>query len=98
MSLAVFLLACHRATTVFAKSRLFEGIRSFLSQRFPTVGHWARCPMCLGVPVGIAWSALGLRLGASPSLPADLAVAGAVSSGECWICHVALHALGEQDL
>jgi hypothetical protein len=95
MDLALFVLASYGATNILVAGRLFAGARDRLAALSPLLGHWARCPMCVGVPVGALWALAGLlpdtALGATPL---GLAAAGSISSGACWLLHVAVHALG----
>jgi len=96
--LLVFLLASYGVTNIITMSRLLRGLRSWLASRSEMAGHWIACPMCVGVPVGIGWSLVGLRLTSDLGALGEAAVAGAVSSGWCWIVRVALHRLGEDTL
>jgi hypothetical protein len=98
MDLLVFVLASYGATNVVTAGRLFAGLRSRLAAFSPLLGHWATCPMCLGFPVGVLWSALGLGPGTALGTARDLAAAGAISSGACWLLRVLAHALGEDEL
>ena len=98
MQLLVFLLASYGVTNIVTSSRLFAGARGRLAALSDTAGHWVRCPMCMGVPVGIGWRLVGLELGTALSWSRETLVAGAVSSGACWIVRVVLHRLGEDEL
>ena len=98
----VFLLACYGVTNIITSGKIFSGVRS-VACRLPgvlgkTVGCWIRCAMCVGVPVGVLWSLLGLRVTNDLPLLTDMAVAGSVSSGWCWILKVILAHLGEDAL
>ena len=96
--LAVFLLASYGATNIITASQLLAGARTRLQRRSRWLGAWARCAMCMSVPVGVGWNLVGLRLG--PDLPrfVEFFAAGAVSSGGCWIVRVVLARLGEDAL
>jgi hypothetical protein len=98
MMLVVFLLACYGTTNILTGGKLFEGVRAWLGRRSRFLGYWSRCPMCMGVPVGIAWAFTGLW----PALPCarvtSLVAAGAASSAMCWVLRVILHRLGEDEL
>ena len=98
MDLCAFLLACYGATNIITSSRLLRGVRRRLAAISDTAGYWIHCPMCFGVPVGVAVSLLGLE----PTPPigwfGELIVAGAVSSAGCWIIHVVLQRLGAGEL
>ena len=98
MQLAVFVLVCFGTTNILATSRLFAGLRRCLKARSSLAGYWARCPMCLGVPVGMGWNLAGLDLAFGLPWVLEMLVAGAVSSGSCWALHVVLHRLGADDL
>ena len=95
----LFLLACFGVTNILTISRLFAGARRKLAEASDWAGHWIRCPMCVGVPVGIAWRLAGLGWGV-PTLPwpIDLFAAGAISSGWCWALYVVLQKLGQDQL
>ena len=95
----VFLLACFGVTNIITISRLFARARRKLAEDSVWAGHWIRCPMCVGVPVGIAWRLTGLGWG-PPTLPwpIDLFLAGTVSSGWCWVLYVGLQRLGQDQL
>ena len=96
--LVVFLLACYGATNIITSSKLLEGLRAWLQRRSRRLGYWVRCPMCVAVAVGAAWSLGGLRVSADLAWPVELVAAGAVSSGWCWSVHVVLARLGEDAL
>lgn len=99
MDLALFVLASYGATNVLVAGRLFAGARDRLAALSPLLGHWATCPMCIGVPVGILWALAGLRPHAALGVtPLGLAAAGAISSGTCWLLRVAVHAMGGDEL
>ncbi len=98
VELVVFLLASYGVTNIITQSRLFRGPREWIARGSATAGRWIRCPMCIGVPVGVAWSLLGLSPGVGRPLALDAGVAGFVSSGWCWIVRVVLHRLGEDEL
>ena len=98
MQLFVFVLACYGVTNIVTQSRLLRGLRDTLQRRSALAGHWIRCPMCVGVPVGVLWTVAGLLPGPSLGLFVDAAVGGAVSSAACWILRVVLHRLGEDEL
>lgn len=98
MDLPLFVLASYGATNILVAGRLFAGARARLAALSPFLGHWARCPMCVGVPVGVLWALAGLRPGACAGPIADLAAAGAISSGACWLLSVAAHALGGDEM
>lgn len=98
MELALFVLASYGATNILTAGRIFAGPRARLAALFPLLGHWARCPMCVGVPVGVLWAFLGLGPGTALGTAGDLAAAGAISSGACWLLRVLTHALGGDEL
>ena len=98
MDLLVFLLTCYGVTNIVTASRLFLGIRGWLAARSEPAGYWIRCPMCFGVPVGIATWLLGLRPMPPIGVLGELVVAGAISSAGCWIGYVILNRLGAGDL
>jgi hypothetical protein len=98
MDLLVFVLASYGVTNIVTAGRLFAGLRSRFAALSQMLGHWIRCPMCVGVPVGVLWTLAGLRPGTCLGGIADLAAAGAISSGSCWLLSVAAHALGGDDL
>jgi hypothetical protein len=98
MDLLVFVLASYGVTNIVTAGRLFAGFRSRLAAFSPLLGHWAKCPMCLGFPAGVLWALLGLGPGTALGRAADLAAAGAVSSSACWLLRVVAHALGEDEL
>lgn len=98
MALVLFVLASYGATNIVSSGRLFAGLRARLAALSPSVGYWIRCPMCLGVPVGVLWALAGLRPETSLGAAGDLAAAGAISSGTCWLLRVATHAMGGDQL
>jgi hypothetical protein len=98
VQLTVFLLVCLGTTNILATSRLLAGLRRRLERRSALAGYWARCPMCMGVPVGMAWNLVGLDLGLDVTRVVEVLVAGAVSSGWCWVLHVVLQRLGAGEL
>jgi hypothetical protein len=98
MQLLVFLLACYGVTNIITISRLFRGVRAWIGRRSETAGHWIECPMCIGVPVGAAWSLVGLTPPADLGYAGNAIVGAAVSSGWCWMVRVVMHRLGEDDL
>ena len=98
MQLVVFLLACFGTTNIVTTSRLFAGLRRWCERWSTLAGHWVRCAMCIGVPVGMGWNLAGLGLSSGLSRFLEALVAGAVSSGGCWVLHVALHRLGADEL
>ncbi len=98
LDLVLFVLASYGATNILASGRIFAGPRERLAARSPFLGHWVRCHMCLGVPIGVLWALLGLGPGTSLGAPVELAAAGAVSSGACWLLRVATHEMGGDTL
>ena len=98
LQLTVFLLACFGTTNILTTSRLFAGLRRRLEERSALAGYWVRCPMCLGVPVGMGWNLVGLDLALALPRFVEALVAGALSSGWCWTLRVVLHRLGEDEL
>jgi hypothetical protein len=98
MQVVVFLLACFGTTNIVTTSRLFAGLRRRCERRSTFAGYWVRCTMCMGVPVGIGWNLVGLGLASGLLWFLEALVAGAVSSGGCWVLHVALHRLGANEL
>jgi len=98
MQALAFVLASYGITNIVTASRLFAGFRSRLAAISPFLGHWAECPMCVGVPVGVLWVLAGLRPDPHLGTLVGLAAAGAISSGACWFLHVAMHALGGDEL
>jgi len=96
--LVIFLLASYGLTNIVTMSRLLRGLRGWVARRSEMAGHWIACPMCVGVPVGIGWSLAGLRIAGDLGVIGEAAVAGAVSSGWCWMSRVVLHRLGEDSL
>jgi hypothetical protein len=98
MRLLVFLLACHGVTNIITFSRLLRGMREWIEKRSEMAGHWIKCPMCIGVPVGAGWSLAGLSPGSGFGPLGDALVAAAVSSSWCWLVRVVMHRLGEDEL
>lgn len=98
MDLALFVLASYGTTNILTAGRIFEVPRARLAAFSPFLGRWARCPMCLGVPVGALWVLAGLGPGTALGTAGDVAAAAAISSGVCWLLRVAGHALGEDEL
>jgi hypothetical protein len=96
--LAVFLLASYGVTTIITLSRLFRPLRVWLERKSKVAGHWIKCPMCIGVPVGAGWALIGLSPGTGLSWALDAVAAGFASSGFCWMMRVVLHRLGEDQL
>ena len=94
--LLVFLLASYGVTNIITISRLFRPLRDWLAKKSTAAGHWVGCPMCMGVPVGVVWSLLGLSPGSGLGVALD--AAGFASSGWCWMVRVVMHHLGEDDL
>jgi hypothetical protein len=98
MTLVVFLLACYGVTTIVTQGRIFAPVRAAIARISEPAGHWIRCPMCFSVPVGIGWALLELFPPTGAARWVDVAAAGAVSSGFCWVTRVVMHRLGEDDL
>jgi hypothetical protein len=98
MRLLVFLLACYGVTNIITVSRLFRRVRAWIGRRSEITGHWIQCPMCIGVPVGAAWSLVGLTLPAGFGYFGNAIVAAFVSSGWCWTVRVVMPRLGEDEL
>jgi len=98
MQLLVFLLACYGVTNIIPISRLFRGVRAWIGRRSEMAGHWIQCPMCIGVPVGVGWSLVGLTLPVGLGYLGNAIVAASVSSGWCWMVRVVMHRLGEDEL
>jgi len=98
MQLLVFVLASYGVTNIVTAGRLFAGLRSRLAALSPLVGHWVRCPMCTGVPVGVLWALAGLRPGANAAAITDLVAAGVISSGGCWLLSLLARALGGDEM
>lgn len=98
MRLILFLLACYGVTNIITVSRLFEPLREWVKRRSEPWGRWIRCPMCIGVPVGLGWCLAGLSPGSNLGRLGDPLAAAAISSGWCWTVHVVLHKLGADQL
>ena len=95
--LIVFLLACYGVVNIVTGGRIFAWLRDCLND-VPVLGYWIQCPMCIGVPVGIAWCALGVFPDLGLRWWVEWSAAGMVSSGWCWMFRVVLHRLGEDEL
>lgn len=93
-----FLLVCYGFTTIVTSSKLFRPLREWLARRSPALGNWIRCPMCLGLWVGAGWAVLGLWPRTGLPVGLEHLAAGCASSGFCWVVHVVLHRLGEDEL
>lgn len=98
MGLIVFLLACYGVTNIVTSGRIFEPVRAAAERHVPLLGYWLKCPMCFGLPVGVGWALAGIWPPAPGGIAVNLACAGVVSSGFCWVMRVVLHRLGEDDL
>ena len=97
-NLLLFLLASYGATNIITSGKIFEKPRLWLDKYWGFAGHWARCPMCIGVPVGVL---LGLpfleSVGTIETVYRSL-MFGFASSGWSWISRVVLKRLGEDSL
>ena len=60
-----------------------------------SLAYWIKCPMCIGVPVGVSWRLIGLFPNTSLGFWRELVIAGFVSSAVCWVMRVVLARLGE---
>jgi hypothetical protein len=98
MQLLIFLLASYGVTNIVTSGKIFEWLRKLLDRRSKVLGYWIKCPMCMGLWVGTVWCLLGLGPGSHLSRWMDVAVAGTVASGWCWIARVVLARLGEDAL
>jgi len=98
MALVVFLLACYGVTTIVTLGKIFAPVRAAVLRINATAGHWIKCPMCLGLWVGVGWALLGLFPPTADHRWVDIAAAGPISSGFCWAMRVVLHRLGEDEL
>jgi len=98
MELPVFVLAAYGVTNIITQARVLLRLREWLGKRSELAGHWIRCPMCVGVPVGAAWVLAGLGPGCGRGLFLEVVVGAAVSSGTCWILRVLLRHFGEDEL
>ncbi len=98
MSLLEFLLATYGVTNIVTGGRILAPLRDWLDRRSTVVGYWVRCPVCLGVPVGMTWALVGVWPATGRGRLVDVLAAGAVSSGWCWGVRVLLHRLGEDEL
>ena len=96
--LTAFLLASYGTTNILTGGRICEPMRAWFTRRSRLAGHWVRCPMCIGLPVGMGWSLLVLAPVAGLDPIRQCLVAGAASSGWCWMVHVVLQRLGKDDL
>lgn len=97
MDLIVFLLASYGVTNIVVSGKIFEPVRKALSP-VPVLGYWIKCPMCFSVPVGVGWALLGVFPRGGVPMWVDLAAAGAIASGFCWMMRVLLYRLGEDEL
>ncbi len=102
MLLLIFLLTVYGITNIINSSRLFSPLRAWLED-LPgslgeNLGYWIKCPMCMGVPVGIIVCLIGIFPYTEMALWKDLIAAGAMSSGFNWIIRVVLARLGEDNL
>lgn len=102
MKLLVFLLACHGLVQIVTGGKIFARVRAFVGRISGVADYWIRCPMCLGVPVGVGWAAAGLWPRQWPTggwhFFLDMLAAGMTSSAFCWAAHVVQHRLGEDEL
>jgi len=95
--LICFLLASYGVTNIVVAGKIFQPVRDTLKP-VPGLGYWIQCPMCFSVPVGVGWALLGLSPGTGAPHWVDVAAAGAIASGFCWMMRVAMNSLGEDEL
>lgn len=98
MQFLVFLFASYGVTNIVTSGKVFEWLRNFLDRHSKVAGFWIKCPMCMGLWIGSGWCLLGLGTGVNLGRWMNVAVAGAVASGWCWMTRVVLHRLGEDEL
>jgi len=95
--LIIFLLSSYGVTNIITSGKIFEPLRKYLREA-PILGYWIKCPMCMGVPVGIGICALGFWPDPVIDWWKNWIAAGAASSGWCWMVRVRLHSMGEDTL
>ena len=99
VELTVWAMVVYGLTLILTTSSLFAGARRHLLRIHPMLGALARCPMCLGFWVGAAGALMpSLRVVDTGFLPCDLILSGAASSGWCWMVHVVMTRMGQNDL
>lgn len=97
LPLLIFWLVCFGVTNIITGGKIFAWLRALLKP-VPVLGYWIKCPMCVGLPVGVFWYWLGMNPGIHLKFPWDWVAAGSISSALCWMTRVRLHALGEDEL
>lgn len=93
----IFLLVCYGFTNIVTGSKIFAPLRAWVLARSEMAGYWIQCMMCFGFAAGVLWAAVGLWPRVT-WLPVDMLAAGCASSGACWVVHVVMHKMGEDEL
>lgn len=103
ISVLPWVLAVYGVVLVVTGSKICEPLRRLGKRLHPTLGYLLGCPMCMGVWIGVLAALSGLPLltrwddGAFGIL-AWLIANGAAGSAASWVLHVALAALGAEEL
>lgn len=61
LNLCMLSLACGAVSMTIAKSSIFEGLRGWVSRRWPTAGKGISCPYCTSHWVAFALTAVYFR-------------------------------------